>query len=98
MAAELFGERAWTGAEPSAERDPELYVATLALGLSAHVGRQVERPWHEVYGTLRHVRALERKAMGGAVWETTVPSAEARDVLAALGLSAPPRSLPRPAR
>lgn len=95
--AELLGQRRWT-IEDGPPPQPEQVIHTIAVGLSAWIEQRTGRPFPEVFAALRRIRALERRAAGGAVWETTIPSDIARRFLADLGLSAPPRSLPRPAR
>jgi hypothetical protein len=81
--------------------DPD-FDGTPLEQISETIGRFLEdetgRTLAEIRYELGRVKAVERKAGARCVWETSVPSPHARDMLERLGLTAPPRSLPRPAK
>ncbi len=73
-------------------------LARINEAIAGFLEREVGRPIAEIRYELGRVKAVERKSGPRCVWETSVPSAQAREILDRLGLSAPPRSLPRPAK
>jgi hypothetical protein len=69
-------------------------LCMLAYLLERVVEVETQRPFSDVHRHLRRMRAVELNFEGQTVWETSAPSPEARQILAALHVPYLPRVLP----